>query len=329
METPDRRTAAGQAGRREAERRAKAAERRASTDNNGSSGGSSGLSGPVTACGDGVYAGSATSCSFAMNVAGGTAATPAHDHHGLQPSNGDAVHLVDTSSWSGGGHVLCTAATTRRSICPDAGEGPQLGRSRPWLRYGASRLLTLRPMGATRYSPAAELCRGECRRRRYRWARLRSGPTAGSVSTCRGEVRATSRPASIMWATRLLTPRPMGGTGRRRPWLRYGAARLLTRGRSAGTQTEGGLGFDTALRARHPARPPHWLGRRNEKRHEAHAEKFLLGGNRRSTRDPTPGVVGPCSSASGRTGDHLSRHPPRPDRCRRPWLTDLPTGRRS
>ena len=100
---------------REAERRAKAAERRASTDNNG--GGSSGLSGPVTACGDGVYAGSATSCSFAMNVAGEYGSNPgATTITAFSPVTG-TQYTLSCSSWSGGGHV-CTGGNNASVYLP-------------------------------------------------------------------------------------------------------------------------------------------------------------------------------------------------------------------
>ena len=102
---------------REAERRAKAAERRASADNNNGGGGSSGLSGPVTACGDGVYAGSATSCSFAMNVAGEYGSNPgATTITAFSPVTG-TQYTLSCSPWSGGGHV-CTGGNNASIYLP-------------------------------------------------------------------------------------------------------------------------------------------------------------------------------------------------------------------
>lgn len=102
---------------REAEREARAAERRASQDDNSGGGGSSGLSGPVTACGDGVYAGANTSCSFAMNVAGEYGSNPgATSITAFSPVTGTQYSL-SCSSWSGGGHV-CTGGNNASIYLP-------------------------------------------------------------------------------------------------------------------------------------------------------------------------------------------------------------------
>ena len=103
---------------RKARRQAAAAERRANSNSGGGGGTTTGGgSGPVTACGGGVYAGANTSCSFAMNVSGeygsnyGTSSLTAYS-----PATG-LTYTMSCGTWSGGGHV-CTGGNNASVYMP-------------------------------------------------------------------------------------------------------------------------------------------------------------------------------------------------------------------
>lgn len=107
------------AAAKKAQRRAAEAERKAAqnNNNNGGGGGGGGLSGPVTACGDGVYAGANTSCAFAMNVAGEYGSNyGASTITAYSPVTGQ-TYTMSCYGWSGGGHV-CTGGNNASVYLP-------------------------------------------------------------------------------------------------------------------------------------------------------------------------------------------------------------------
>lgn len=111
------------AAAKRAERKAEQAERKAAQNNSNNDDGNSGnnsngngLSGPITACGDGVYAGANTSCAFAMNVAGEYGSNyGASSINAYSPVTGQN-YVMTCFTW-GDGHV-CTGGNNASVYLP-------------------------------------------------------------------------------------------------------------------------------------------------------------------------------------------------------------------